>query len=74
MIGPFKTGQQFIAAEIPAQPPIEKIIDDSIAATPRRRTRLQPKPDKPRRQMHQSYESRGSSGHRRAYTRMVGSE
>ena len=70
----FATGLELTAAEMPAQIPVDKRIDQAIAARPHKRQPLQQKPAKVWPKTHQEYSSRGSSRHRAADTRMVGSD
>ncbi len=54
--------------------PAHQIIDEAIAAKGYKRRPLPDKPSKVRPQLHQDYDSRSTSCHRKAYARMVGSE
>lgn len=67
----FKTGQQLVAKEQPRQLPNDKRIDQALAVKGHKRRPLQVKPEVVRPTMHQPYDSRGSSGHKAAYERMV---
>ena len=70
----FVSGLPLNEAEQVKLQPIGKIVDRAILAKGHKRKPLQSKSEKVGPKLTQSYSSRGSSDHRRAYARMVGSE